>query len=104
MSGTEQMAVEQTLVDRGHDAALDANRFGFGENWRQFLALLNDDRIGEAERSMQDLLEMPSLDGRRFLDIGSGSGLFSLAARLSSASIAANTCTHERRPAKDDAV
>jgi 2-polyprenyl-6-hydroxyphenyl methylase/3-demethylubiquinone-9 3-methyltransferase len=81
MTGTEQMAAEQTLVNRGHDAALDANRFGFGENWRRFLRLLDDERIGEAERSMQDLLEISSLDGRRFLDIGSGSGLFSLAAR-----------------------
>ncbi len=26
-------------------------RFGFGDNWRQFLALLNEDRIAAAERS-----------------------------------------------------
>jgi len=56
-------------------------RFRFGENWRRFLELLDEDRIRAAERSIQDLLERPDLAGLRFLDIGSGSGLFSLAAR-----------------------
>jgi 2-polyprenyl-6-hydroxyphenyl methylase/3-demethylubiquinone-9 3-methyltransferase len=56
-------------------------RFTFGENWRRFLSLLDDSRIAEAERSLAAMLEVERLDGRRFLDIGSGSGLFSLAAR-----------------------
>lgn len=81
MSSPHQITAEQVLPDRGHDTALDANRFGFGENWRQFLALLNDGRIREADASMKELLELPSLQGKSFLDIGSGSGLFSLAAR-----------------------
>ena len=56
-------------------------RFKFGENWQQFLELLSDERIHEAERSLTTMLGMGRLDNRSFLDIGSGSGLFSLAAR-----------------------
>jgi SAM-dependent methyltransferase len=37
-------------------------------------------RIAEAERSLREMLETERLDGRSFLDIGCGSGLFSLAA------------------------
>ncbi|HEX8145394.1 MAG TPA: class I SAM-dependent methyltransferase [Pyrinomonadaceae bacterium] len=56
-------------------------RFRFGENWRRFLSVLSDERIAEAEASLCSMLEAESLRGLRFLDIGSGSGLFSLAAR-----------------------
>ena len=55
-------------------------RFEFGENWSRFLALVDDARMAEAEKSLQDLLGLPSLSGKLFLDIGCGSGLFSLAA------------------------
>jgi 2-polyprenyl-3-methyl-5-hydroxy-6-metoxy-1,4-benzoquinol methylase len=55
-------------------------RFEFGANWGSFLELLDDGRIHAAEESIRDLLEAPSLHGKRFLDIGCGSGLFSLAA------------------------
>lgn len=54
--------------------------FEFGKNWSRFLATLNEDRIAAAVRSMQTLLHQESLQQRRFLDAGSGSGLFSLAA------------------------
>jgi len=56
-------------------------RFEFGANWSLFLATLNEGRIREAEKSLKQMLEVETLAGRRFLDIGSGSGLFSLAAR-----------------------
>jgi len=55
-------------------------RFEFGDNWRRYLALVNGTRIAEAEKSLQQLLHQPSLEGKTFLDIGCGSGLFSLAA------------------------
>ena len=61
-------------------AALE-ERFAFGKNWHSFLSVLDDERIAEAEKSLQHMLEMETLQGRSFLDIGSGSGLFSLAAR-----------------------
>ncbi len=66
------------------DFATEVNsgdRFEFGKNWKQFLTTLNDTRIEEAELSLKQLLEVSTLDGRHLLDIGSGSGLFSLAAR-----------------------
>jgi len=56
-------------------------RFEFGRNWRHFLARLTPAQIAEAERSLQEMLGCQSLAGKSFLDIGSGSGLFSLAAR-----------------------
>lgn len=55
--------------------------FEFGENWARFLQTLNDDKIEEAVKSLKINLETESLAGKSFLDIGSGSGLFSLAAR-----------------------
>jgi 2-polyprenyl-3-methyl-5-hydroxy-6-metoxy-1,4-benzoquinol methylase len=59
----------------------DGNRFQFGENWKRFLSVLDAERIAEAEQSLKGMLEVETLSGRSFLDIGSGSGLFSLAAR-----------------------
>lgn len=56
-------------------------RFEFGANWTRFLEVLDDGRIGRAEQSLQQMLETGSLAGQTFLDAGSGSGLFSLAAR-----------------------
>src|SRR6187549_1800283 len=56
-------------------------RFEFGQNWSQFLASVDDERIQRAEQSLKEMLEVDSLEGKTFLDIGSGSGLFSLAAR-----------------------
>ena len=56
-------------------------RFEFGENWSRFLELLDEGRIARAEESLKSMLEVAGLAGLSFLDIGSGSGLFSLAAR-----------------------
>ena len=56
------------------------NRFAFGKNWRRFLNTLDDSKIQEAENSLKMMLRVSNLIGKTFLDIGSGSGLFSLAA------------------------
>lgn len=56
-------------------------RFAFGDNWTHFLKVLDEQRIKEAVESLKNMLEVEDLDGKSFLDIGSGSGLFSLAAK-----------------------
>src|SRR5262245_36031785 len=55
-------------------------RFAFGKNWQRFLGLLDDQRISAAEKSLRGMLEVEDLNGRSFLDVGCGSGLFSLVA------------------------
>lgn len=62
-------------------------RFAFGENWSRFLSVLNEERILNAEKSLKDMLETDTLKGKTFLDIGSGSGLFSLVARRLGATV-----------------
>lgn len=59
----------------------EETRFGFGANWARFLTRLTGQRIREAERSLAELLGEENLAGKTFLDVGCGSGLFSLAAR-----------------------
>lgn len=59
----------------------ELTRFSFGENWRAFLDHLDEERIAEAERSVQELTGLTRMDRLSFVDVGSGSGLFSLAAR-----------------------
>jgi 2-polyprenyl-3-methyl-5-hydroxy-6-metoxy-1,4-benzoquinol methylase len=56
-------------------------RFEFGANWARFLSVLDEERIAAAERGLQRMLQQERFDGLTFLDIGSGSGLSSLAAR-----------------------
>ncbi len=54
-------------------------RFAFGENWSRFLELVDEGRIHAAQRSLE--AKLGPLTGQTFLDVGCGSGLFSLAAR-----------------------
>jgi 2-polyprenyl-3-methyl-5-hydroxy-6-metoxy-1,4-benzoquinol methylase len=76
------MSAEIDTLAEQHDKEIrTGNRFAFGENWGKFLKNLNSDRIVESERDLKEMLEVRTLEGKTFLDIGSGSGLSSLAAR-----------------------
>jgi SAM-dependent methyltransferase len=80
LSGTHRMTELQT-EDVAAAPVPDGDRFSFGDNWRSFIAHIDEVRIAEAERPLQWLLGRERLDALRFLDVGSGSGLSSLAAR-----------------------
>jgi 2-polyprenyl-3-methyl-5-hydroxy-6-metoxy-1,4-benzoquinol methylase len=75
MSAAPLATVDQSGVSTGQE-----KRFAFGKNWQRFLGYLDDERIAEAEKSLCTMLELEDLRGKSFLDVGCGSGLFSLAA------------------------
>jgi len=59
----------------------DTLRFDFGRNWASYVARALDPAREEAARqSVANLVGADDLRGRTFLDLGSGSGVFSLAA------------------------
>jgi 2-polyprenyl-6-hydroxyphenyl methylase/3-demethylubiquinone-9 3-methyltransferase len=62
-------------------------RFSFGENWRLYVDEVSEQRIAEAENSLKENLKLKHLAGVTFLDIGGGSGIFSLAARRLGATV-----------------
>ena len=55
--------------------------FDFGNNWRRFSeSRLDAARFGEAVQSLEKLFPAGALRGRSVLDVGCGTGLFSIAA------------------------
>ncbi len=62
-----------------HDMTSE-RRFQFGRNWNRFIARITPERISSAKDSLIHMLGHNSLNNMHFLDVGSGSGMFSLAA------------------------
>ena len=72
--------IPKPLKSHAHELS-ERERFAFGANWKKFLDRMTRDSVVEAIRSLQQMLHVESLTGKSFLDVGCGSGLFSLAAR-----------------------
>jgi len=92
-------------------AASDTERFEFGANWLNYAKRIDDRRFERAVQSLTEYLYVTVLKGKTFIDIGCGSGLFSLAARNLGAkvhsfdydanSVACTTAVKERYFAND---
>ena len=77
----------KTLSGNHHEEIREAERFLFGRNWQAFLKNVDQQVILQAKTSLLTALKLENLNGKRFIDAGSGSGLFSLAARLLGADV-----------------
>lgn len=56
-------------------------QFSFGKNWAAFIQnLYSQRRLDQATKSLRDFLDLEDLSGLTMMDIGCGSGIFSLAA------------------------
>lgn len=62
------------------DPTLAETHFAFGRNWASYARSITEAEINEAEHGLLRLLGGDAPRGARFLDIGSGSGLHSIAA------------------------
>ena len=79
--------VETTVAATHARELAEGERFAFGENWRRFLRTVDEARVAASVASLQAMLGVTSLRGQRFLDVGSGSGLSSLAAHRMGAEV-----------------
>jgi len=65
----------------------EKRRFKFGNNWKQYLKLLNQQKINFSKECLLGFLDEKTLKGKKFLDVGSGSGLSSLVAKIAGAEV-----------------
>src|SRR4051812_25699228 len=88
--GSEPMneTIAATTPPIGAAPSEERARFAFGRNWRSYLGVLDEERIAASIAGLEGLLGRDRIAGASFLDVGSGSGLSSLAAsRLGAARI-----------------
>ena len=81
------MSAVNDIATQHQREIIAGRRFSFGRNWASFLKRLNQARIAEAEKNLMEFLGEKSFAGMAFLDVGSGSGLSSLAARRLGATV-----------------
>ena len=60
---------------------INKTRFNFGDNWQEFYDRIDEARVNVAIESLRDLFPGLDFSGKTFVDVGCGSGLFSLAAQ-----------------------
>jgi SAM-dependent methyltransferase len=73
-------ASDSKKISANGDLRDSESHFAFGENWESYSSLIDPERIATAVSALDRLVGADLIRGRRFLDIGSGSGLHSLAA------------------------
>lgn len=57
------------------------NRFEFGKNWQGYLDNIDTINLDNATKSLKEMFQIDNMHEKTFLDVGSGSAIFSLAAR-----------------------
>lgn len=56
-------------------------KFRFGDNWAEYIEnYFSEDRVGQARQSLTEFYGVADFEGKTFVDIGCGSGIFSYAA------------------------
>jgi 2-polyprenyl-3-methyl-5-hydroxy-6-metoxy-1,4-benzoquinol methylase len=80
MNSIKLSPIDADIASQHANEVESGGRFTFGENWIDFLRTVNESRIEESVAALKLLLGVSTLKGKRFVDVGSGSGLSSLAA------------------------
>ena len=58
----------------------EGRRYQFGKNWLNYQKVITNTSIQEAKEHILEITKLNNLESKTFLDVGCGSGLFSLAA------------------------
>src|SRR5690349_18582510 len=81
MAAATSKTVSEPIVGFSGISGASSRCYSFGRNWKRFLDDdYSDQRLSEAIASLTKLFGADLIKGKTFLDIGCGSGLFSLAA------------------------